>query len=236
MRRNSVNILSGADYSNQTGSQIDCNQLVSASFHIFFGDATAGGVIKLQVSNDICRFGNIPQNFTVINWADLPNASATVASGAPKIITITSITYRWLRAIWTSTAAGVQTILVHADVAGSLNNKYFFINAGNNGIAYYVWFNVSSGGTDPMVAGKTGIEVDISTGDAAAVVGAAVASAIAAVNTGADFSTSGTTTVTVTNLTAGPFVPASDHNTSFTFAITGGGSTTVKTNMFGMSI
>lgn len=105
-------------------------------------------------------------------------------------------------------------------VASNLNNTYFLLSAGNNGINYYVWMNVSGIGTDPALAGKTGIEVDFSAAASAGTIGTAMATAIAAAHGAADFSASGTTTVTVTNLQTGPFVPASDVSTGFTITLT----------------
>jgi hypothetical protein len=51
-----------------------------------------------------------------------------------------------------------------------LNNKYFLINSANNSTEYYVWYNVGGLGTNPSIAGKTGIMVPISTGSTAATV------------------------------------------------------------------
>lgn len=65
-----------------------------------------------------------------------------------------------------------------ADVAGSLNNKYFLMASANNVTQYYVWFNVSSGGTDPSLSNKDGIEVTISTGATANAVATALQTAV----------------------------------------------------------
>lgn len=117
-----------------------------------------------------------------------------------------------------------------------LNNDYFFLNASDadGGTAYYVWFNVASGGTDPMLPGKTGIEVDIAAGATSDDVATAVA---AAIDASPDFaSTAAGHVATVTNTGAGPFIPASDFDTTFTFAITGGGSSTITVNMNALSM
>lgn len=55
----------------------------------------------------------------------------------------------------------VQTV---ADVADSLNGKYFLVNTPS--VNYYIWYN-TTGGVDPAVSGRTGIEVNITTGDSA---------------------------------------------------------------------
>lgn len=65
-----------------------------------------------------------------------------------------------------------RTVDTVADVAGSLGGKYFLLSAfGNNldALNYYVWFNTGAS-ADPAVAGRTGIEVAILSGDSAATV------------------------------------------------------------------
>lgn len=57
-----------------------------------------------------------------------------------------------------------------ADVANSLAGTYFTINTAFNREQYYVWYEVSGNGTDPAVANKIGIKVELTTGDAASVV------------------------------------------------------------------
>lgn len=61
----------------------------------------------------------------------------------------------------------IQTV---ADVAGSLNNTYFLLDTAQEAKKYYVWYNVGATGTDPMVAGRTGIAVPIAFNDSAAIV------------------------------------------------------------------
>lgn len=52
----------------------------------------------------------------------------------------------------------------------SLNNKYFFINTANNANEYYIWYNVSGTGVDPLIPGKTGIMVPILQGSSASTI------------------------------------------------------------------
>jgi hypothetical protein len=49
----------------------------------------------------------------------------------------------------------------------SLNSKYFLINAANNSPRYYVWYNVNGAGVDPLLSGKQGIMVALSSGASA---------------------------------------------------------------------
>ncbi len=67
---------------------------------------------------------------------------------------------------------------------------------------YYVWYSIGGTGSDPAVAGRTGIQVNINFGDSASTVATATA---AAIDAQADFISSALgTAVTVTNATAGP--------------------------------
>lgn len=235
MRNVNCNVLSASDNASTNGDKVDANQLVSASFHCFFGDSTAKGVFKLQASNDICNDRYQAANFTPSHWVDIPSQSANIVSGTSALLTIANCTYRWLRAVFTNNAAGVQTITPVADSSGSLNSKYFLISAGNSGTNYYVWFDVGGTGTDPLVPGKTGVHITIAANDSAATIGAAIVTALNGL-AGTPFSAAGTTTVTVTNTAAGPFTAASDFNTGFAFAVTTGGTSTVTVNMNALSI
>ncbi len=124
-------------------------------------------------------------------------------------------------------AQEVTKITTVADVSGSLQSEYFFINAieadsttdvGFKVVEYYVWFDVSSGGSDPSLSGKTGVEVDISTNDSASAVATAIESALDALS---NFSASASTNVvTVTNANRGSVTDASDFNSTHTISTT----------------
>ena len=124
-------------------------------------------------------------------------------------------------------AQEVTKITTVADVSGSLQSEYFFINAieadsttdvGFKTVEYYVWFDVSSGGSDPSLSGKTGVEVDISTNDSASAVATAIESALDALS---NFSASASTNVvTVTNANRGSVTNASDFNSTHTISTT----------------
>lgn len=367
MKYLNTNVLSALDNLTTNGGAIDANQLWSASFHAYFGDTNAAGTFKIQASNDstALNYDALAAGFTPTNWVDVPSQTATITSGGSALLTITDLSYRWLRAIYTTTATGAQTVTpiadtgsfqhqtvtTVADVAGSLNNTYLLLSAvdlvtkaqknfyiwfninsagtdpalagktaipitgatnvsantlassirtalnaltndftatGSNAAViitdvafgpvtpaadgavptgftfgsattgvtsnlvntyfllqdeastnkYYVWMNVDSIGTDPMVAGRTAAPVVFASGSSAATIGAALASAIAALNSTNSFTTSGTTTVTITNKTAGPWTAASDGTppTGFTFAKTAGGTTTANVTMFAKSV
>ncbi len=220
MRNVNCNVLSAADNQSTAGDQIDSNQLVSASFQAVFGDSQAAGAFFLQASNDICNDRYQAQNFVVTNWVNIPNQSANITGGSSAILTIANMTYRWIRAVYTSTATGVQTITTIADqsalaqilniecvadVAGSLNDTYFLIYSAQNADTYYVWYNVDGGGTDPMIADAIGIEVAISADDSADDIAVASTGPIAAISSGVPFNANASTShLLIYNLQTGP--------------------------------
>lgn len=188
---------------------------------------TPSGTFAVQVSADYEQdtYGNVTNSG---NWISLSLNPVPTASGAANslYLDLNQLSAPWIRSTWTSTATGVQTIHPVADSAGSLAGTYFLISDEASAHKYAIWFKVSGTGAAPTVTGYTNVEQDISTNDTAATIGAALATTIAALNSTNSFTASGTTTVTVTNKTAGPFTPMSDglltKATGFTFAVTTG--------------
>lgn len=64
--------------------------------------------------------------------------------------------------------------------AAALGDTHFLVSSTT--VDYYVWFNLDAGGTDPVVAGRTGVEVAINTADNAKAVVDAIVSALGAVD------------------------------------------------------
>lgn len=112
----------------------------------------------------------------------------------------------------------VQTV---ADVASSLNNKYFYLSSANNDRQYYVWYNVGGAGVDPNISGRIGVMVAITVGATANAVATATKTAIDAL---ADFlSAVLTNTVSITNFSNGYADDTQEGlGTGFTFVNTGG--------------
>jgi hypothetical protein len=80
--------------------------------------------------------------------------------------------------LWGEDLAQVEKITCAADVADSLDGKYFFIYT-PAGAKYHVWFNTSGGSAvNPAPAGSTAVEVALTTGDSASAVATAVAAAL----------------------------------------------------------
>lgn len=172
-------------------------------------------------------------NGAIAYWFDVDNNGTSEPShGAPRSVEITTVTSGMTAAQVASEVdtaldngiAEVSEIVCTADVSGSLNNKYFYINSAEDATEYYVWYNVSAGGTDPMIAGKTGIMVSISTNDGANTVGSSTASAINS-SAGADFTASSLSgTITISNDVGGATTDIADSlsptNTGFSFSVT----------------
>lgn len=222
MRPNNNQIFSSLPVvSNQTSLPQWSDMIVRASFQVVVAGTNTGGTLQVQVSND--QAVGLPANqYVPTNWSNLGSSVAVSGGNAVYLISEIEMSYEYVRLVYTNTVAGVQTVALVADVSGSLNNKYFLLSSGTNSHLYYVWFNINSAGTDPAIAGRTGIEVDGATNASAATLGAAMATAIAAAGSSNDFTTSGTSTVTITNKVAGPYTPASDGTaaTGFTFNVT----------------
>lgn len=100
----------------------------------------------------------------------------------------------------------------------AIDGKYFLLNSALNAVEYYVWFDLDTGGNDPAPAGKTAIQVSVSTGDSASVVAAALQSAIDALPA-FSASVSGVD-VTIVNAAVGATDDTVDVDTGFTFCTT----------------
>lgn len=86
-----------------------------------------------------------------------------------------------------------STLVMNADTAGSLNSSYWTFQSAEDAHKYYAWYNVDSGGTDPAVTGRTGIEVDIASGDTANTVASATRTALSASGAASYITISGST-------------------------------------------
>lgn len=83
-------------------------------------------------------------------------------------------------AVTTNPSPNVTDVTIAADTAGNKNNKWWIFYTAGNLRGYYVWYNINAAGTDPAVAGLTGIEVAGATGATATTLGGATRTAVAA--------------------------------------------------------
>jgi hypothetical protein len=125
----------------------------------------------------------------------------------------------------------VSTVTLVADVAGSLNDKYFFLSTGGSAThTHYVWYNINSAGTDPAISGMTGVEIAGATGASAATLAGATNTAIDAL--AGYSSTVSDATVTITNAASGGAHDIADgptgSSTGFTFDVTTQGQAAIS--------
>jgi len=115
-------------------------------------------------------------------------------------------------------AQEVTSVVTVADVADSLDGKYFTINSANDAIAYYCWMD-GAVAADPAPAGKTAIPVAYTTGDSAATIAGLIVTAVDAV---ADFHAKidpcDNTKVIIQNAAIGDTTDSADVDTLFTIA------------------
>ncbi|KKM79173.1 hypothetical protein LCGC14_1352580 [marine sediment metagenome] len=197
------------------GSLIDFVEILTAVTVTPTGLANDATVFTASVSIDgggvqpIAVTGTTVQNYdgllTEIN-TDIAGGTATIDSN--RNLRITSATFDPSSTVDINTTVEVTTV---ADVAGSLNSTFFLLDSSSTG--YYVWYDVSAGGVDPGVGGRTGIEVDISTNDIANTVAANTAAAIDLV-----IDLSASATLAVVTITDAIDVTDGSAPTVFTFA------------------
>lgn len=142
-------------------------------------------------------------------------------------LTRTNIKIEPMRVYWGTDTMQVESLVIPADSAGSMNNKYFFFHT-PAGVKHYVWFNINSAGSDPAPTGATGHAVTGATGASAATLAAAAATVIDAIS-GFDSTSSGAT-LTITQTSAGyaqPVYVGSGSFSSITMVTQGDSATEV---------
>jgi hypothetical protein len=113
MRNVPVNILSANSDATRTGAAIFVGQYVAASFTCVFVDATAGGTVKIQGSNDL-PVGE-PSAYTpaTASWSDITSATSTIASGVGPAIVLAAMNFQYIRAVFTRTGGGASNFTVN---------------------------------------------------------------------------------------------------------------------------
>jgi len=122
----------------------------------------------------------------------------------------------------TAQVATIQAVAKASVPAAS----YFLLDAAEGGPDYYVWMDTTGSDVDPAIAGRTGVQVDISGDTTANDVASSVNTAIDALS---EFSsTVSTDTVTVTWGASGVAIdPTDDGSTGFTLSVTTQGSSQI---------
>lgn len=111
----------------------------------------------------------------------------------------------------------IMRVTCVADVGANLNDQFFLFSTPQTD--YYVWYDVGSTGTDPAVASRTGIEVDITSGDTAATVATNTVTSLDSVSGSPFTSARVSDIVTITNAQTGNVTNIADGTatTGFTF-------------------
>lgn len=168
---------------------------------------------------------------TVYDWnGNIISASGHINTGAPEDSQNRNISvFNPGRAVLDSTSGLVTldltslpeiTSIVTVAAASIPQSSYFTFAAANDVVLYYVWFNVNGGGTNPSIVGRTGIQVNVSTGDSATTVAAAT---VLAINTIAGLHVTASNTfnlITLTNDAVGYATDADDGLVPTGFSIT----------------
>ncbi len=105
---------------------------------------------------------------------------------------------------------------VAVEPGSSVNDGESFLISSAS-VDYYVWYNVDGGLSDPNIAGRTGIQVDISSADSAAQVASATQTAIAGAPGPVFNAALNGSSVTITTSADSKGVHATDHDSGFSF-------------------
>jgi hypothetical protein len=183
--------------------------------------STSTGIVgnKIITGNgtDICST-LIGAGYTIVTGGSLILKSGNTVDINNSSIMIGSQVYKFVLG-----SQEVSTITTVADVANSLNGKYFDIYSANNETAYRFYFKTSTGtDTPPSSTGKFLVRIGITTGSNATVVGEKIRDALN-VNL-IDFAATATTgTVTITNVNEGFCTDLSAGTSGFTVNVTNQG-------------
>lgn len=175
---------------------------------------------------DINRFKNVvfyantkTRNRLTLSLLGVSNMIADFNGGTtPKVLianTDVSNTYSFVTGL-----SEISRITTNA--GGTLNavgaGSYFLINKANDDVEYYVWYKIGAS-TDPMIAGKIGLEVEALAGDSANNIAFKTASVLAR-QIGTWNVAFLANVITVTNVEVGATTNTADGNTGFAFLTT----------------
>lgn len=125
---------------------------------------TPSGTLIVQKSVDHSEyFGTVVNEG---NWNEQVAFTAYSTGGSPETKEF-STAAGYIRVKYQNQTPNSGTITTLGNTANALQNKYFLAD-GADGINYYFWMDSDGTGTDPMVPGRTGIQVDLQNGDFAA--------------------------------------------------------------------
>lgn len=144
---------------------------------LYTNPVTGDGILQSNdippYSNDISYFRNyafyantktrhLIANFQLIGVDNIVSGDKITIANANTSSTYTFVDGTQEKTTFTITAASAAALKT------AVQNKYFTINNVNNNISYYVWYRYDGVGTDPAVAGHTGVIIDMVTNDTVA--------------------------------------------------------------------
>lgn len=186
--------------------------------------STIAGTFSVQVSaNHTETIGTgAPAEKVAGTWATIATQLITATAPLTTYFDLAGLSAPFIRVLWVPTTLLAQTVTTIADVASSLQSKYFLLCDGDGNL-FYVWMNVGGAGVDPAIAGRTGIVVPFAANATANTIATAMAVAIDAEATFASSEVGAV--VEIGNTTAGLCSAlATDVNTGFAFAVLQGNS------------
>ena len=202
-----------------------------AGANLYTNEATGEGALQANeappYANDIARFKNVTfyantktKQKKLLSLLGVSNMITDYNNSIIPKLTITngtnSVTYSFVTGV-----QEITNITAIADVADSLNGKYFDLYSANDETKYRFYFK-TSGGTDtpPSITTETLVKIYLNTGDSAIVVAGKTRDAINVYNL--DFQAGDNTlpTFTVLNLTSGYTTNASAGTSGFTVTVT----------------
>lgn len=125
---------------------------------------------------------NYNANTGVGTWTSVTLSPAIAAAGTADnaLLDLNQLSFPFVRIVYTTTGIEDGSITTVADVAGSLNSKYFLLD-GADGDNWYIWFNINAAGVDPAIPSRTGVVVAAATGASANTLGGLLRTALASV-------------------------------------------------------
>lgn len=112
MKNVNASVLSNITDASSNGAAIDSSQIYQVSFQTIIAQTDVTGTMKVQMSNDINRNGMLKTNFVPTHWSDIPNATATITAGVAPPITLSVVTARYLRIVFTRSGGATGAIEV----------------------------------------------------------------------------------------------------------------------------
>lgn len=153
------------------------DELAQTNTPLYTNPSTGDGILQSNdippVAKDINLFKNyvfyantrtkhLISNFQLLGVDNIASGDKITIANVNTSSTYTFIDGAQENTTFTVTAANATALKT------AIQNKYFTINNADDQIQYYVWFRYDGTGVDPAVSNKTGVIVDLITGDTVA--------------------------------------------------------------------